>query len=210
VNIQDLIDDAKCYQTIRDMRWPGGVTCPHRSSDSVIKNGMDETQPHRPRYQCKGCRQRFDDLTKTIFAGHHQPLRTWIACLCLMGLNLSGLQIAQELGIHKDDVRAMIQRLRQGIIDRRPLSPWRARWNATKSMWWQDIRAIPSKASPNPFFWLDRQRIAAGRTDCRRGCRDIAQLNNGLGEGLPLRHGGAPRTTRSVADGIPTEDRGNE
>ena len=28
VNIQDLFDDAKCYQTIRDMRWPDGVTCP--------------------------------------------------------------------------------------------------------------------------------------------------------------------------------------
>jgi hypothetical protein len=26
-NIQNLFDDAKCYQTIRDMRWPDGVTC---------------------------------------------------------------------------------------------------------------------------------------------------------------------------------------
>ena len=67
-----------------------------------------------------GCRQRFDGLTDTIFAGHHLPLRTWIACLHLMGLNLSGLQIAQELDINKDDARAMIGRLRQGIVDRRP------------------------------------------------------------------------------------------
>jgi transposase-like protein len=111
VNIQDLFDDAKCYQTIREMRWPDGVTCPQCSSDSVIKNGRDDTEPHR---------QRFDDLTDTIFAGHHQPLRTWIACLYLMGLNLSGLQIAQELDINKDDARAMIQRLRQGIVERRP------------------------------------------------------------------------------------------
>ena len=29
----------------------------------------------------KGCRQRSDDLTDTIFAGHHLPLRSWIACL---------------------------------------------------------------------------------------------------------------------------------
>ena len=120
VNIQDLIDDAKCYQTIRDLRWPEGVTCPHCSSASVIKNGRDDTQPHRRRYECKGCGQRFDDLTGTIFAGHHQPLQTWIACLYLMGLNLSGLQIAQELDLNKDDARAMIQRLRQGIVERRP------------------------------------------------------------------------------------------
>ena len=120
VNIQDLFDDAKCYQTIREMRWPDGVICPQCSSDSVIKNGRDDTEPHRQRYECRGCRQRFDDLTDTIFAGHHQPLRAWIACLYLMGLNLSGLQIAQELDINKDDARAMISQLRQGIVERRP------------------------------------------------------------------------------------------
>jgi hypothetical protein len=28
VNIQDLIDDAKCYETVRTIRWPDGVSCP--------------------------------------------------------------------------------------------------------------------------------------------------------------------------------------
>ena len=88
VNIQDLFDDAKCYLTIREMRWPDGVSCPRCSSESVIKNGRDDAEPHRQRYECRSCLQRFDDLTNTIFAGHHQPLRTWIACLYLMGLNL--------------------------------------------------------------------------------------------------------------------------
>lgn len=120
VNIQDLFDDAKCFKTIREMRWPDGVACPRCSSGSVIKSGRDATQIDRQRYECRGCRHRFDDLTGTIFAGHHQPLRAWIACLYLMGLNLSGLQIAQELGINKDDARAMIQGLRQGVVDRRP------------------------------------------------------------------------------------------
>jgi transposase len=45
VNIQDLFDDAKCYQTIRAMRWPDGVTFQRCSSGSVIRNGRDETQP---------------------------------------------------------------------------------------------------------------------------------------------------------------------
>jgi transposase-like protein len=120
VNIQDLIDDAKCYLTIRELRWPEGVTCPHCSAASVIKIGRDDTRPHRRRYESRGCGQRCDDLTDTIFAGHHQPLQTGIACLYLRGLNLSGLQIAQELDLNKDDARAMIQRLRQGIVERRP------------------------------------------------------------------------------------------
>ena len=61
VNIQDLFDDARCYQTIREMRWPDGVTCPRCSSDSVIKNGRDETEPHRQRYECKACRHVWTD-----------------------------------------------------------------------------------------------------------------------------------------------------
>jgi len=52
VNIQNLIDDAKCYQAIRKMRWPDGVICPHCSSGSVIKNGRDDIQPQRQRYEC--------------------------------------------------------------------------------------------------------------------------------------------------------------
>lgn len=120
VNIQDLFDDAKCFRTIRDMRWPDAIACPRCGSASVVKNGRDDTQPDRQRYECKACRKRFDDLSGTIFAGHHQPLRTWIACLYLMGLNLSGLQIARELGIDKSDARCMVTTLRQGIVDRTP------------------------------------------------------------------------------------------
>jgi transposase-like protein len=120
INIRDLIDDAKCYQTVREMRWPDRIICPHCSSESVIKDGRDDTQPHRQRYLCHGCQRRFDDLTGTIFAGHHQPLRTWILCLYFMGLNLSSLQITKELDMDRNDVQAMVQQLRQGIVDRRP------------------------------------------------------------------------------------------
>jgi transposase-like protein len=120
VNFQDLIDDAKCSETVGTMRGPDGVTCPQGSSASVLKKGREETPTHRPRSQCHAGRRRFDDLTGTIFADHRQPLRTWVTCWYLMGLNLSGLQIAKELDLNKDDARAMIPQLRQGIVDRRP------------------------------------------------------------------------------------------
>ena len=120
VNLRDLIDDARCYETVRSLRWPAGVACPHCQAAGVIKDGRDDTQAHRQRYLCKACGRRFDDLTGTIFAGHHQPLRTWILCLYLMGLNLSSLQIAKELDLAKSDVQEMIQLLRQGVVDRRP------------------------------------------------------------------------------------------
>lgn len=52
--------------------------------------------------------------------GRHQPLRVWIGCLYLMGLNLSNQQIAQELDLHKDDVQTMTTQLRQAIVEQKP------------------------------------------------------------------------------------------
>ncbi len=120
VNIQALIDDAKCFETVRAMRWPDGVQCPECGSAAVTKGGHDDTQPERQRYRCQGCRKRFDDLTGTIFAGHHQPLRVWILCLYFMGLNLSNEQIARELGLDPDDAQVMASQLREGIVERQP------------------------------------------------------------------------------------------
>jgi transposase-like protein len=86
----------------------------------MAKDGGDETQAERQRYTCHACRHRFDDLTGTIFAGRHQPLRTWVLCLYFMGLNLSNLQVAQELGLNPGDVQDMTTKLREGIVTRRP------------------------------------------------------------------------------------------
>ncbi len=97
VNIQHLIDDAKCFETVRALRWSDGIVCPPCGSTRLIKRGFDDTQPHRQRYRCHSCARDFDDLTGTVLAGHHQPLRVWILCLYFMGLNLSNRQIAQEL-----------------------------------------------------------------------------------------------------------------
>lgn len=118
IHIQSLIDDAKCFATVRDLRWPDGVQCPHCASPEITKQGRDDTQPARQRYWCKSCARRFDDLTATIFAGHHQPLRVWMLCLYFMSLNLSNAQIAKELDLHKDDVHQMTTQLRQGLVSK--------------------------------------------------------------------------------------------
>jgi transposase-like protein len=120
VNLSSLIDDAKCYELVRQHRWPDGVRCPHCASAAAARHGRDDTQPHRQRYRCTACGSRFDDLTGTILAGHHQPLRVWILCLYFMGLNLSNRQIAQELDLGTSDVQAMTEQLRQGLTARTP------------------------------------------------------------------------------------------
>jgi transposase-like protein len=118
INLASLIDDAKCYELIRHCRWPEGVRCTACSSTTVIRH--DETQRHRQRYRCKDCGARFDDLTGTILAGHHQPLRAWVLCLYFMGLNLSNQQIARELSLNDDDAHDMASHLREGLVAKVP------------------------------------------------------------------------------------------
>src|SRR5215218_1516937 len=118
--LSGLMDEAKCFALVRQHRWPDGVRCPACGSGAVIRDGHDETQPQRQRYRCKGCAGRFDDLTGTVLAGHHQPLRVWVLCLYFMGLNLSNRQIAQELGLGGPDAQAMTERLRRGLVAKAP------------------------------------------------------------------------------------------
>ncbi len=120
LNIRAIIDDAKCFDTVRGLRWPQGVRCVDCDADTVVKHGRDETQPDRQRYHCRACNRYFDDLTDTIFEGHHQPLDVWILCLYFMGLNLSNRQIAQELDLNLSDAQQMTHQLRQGVVVRKP------------------------------------------------------------------------------------------
>ena len=120
VNLSALIDDARCFALVRQQRWPEGVRCPACGSGSVVRDGFDETRPHRQRCRCKACAGRFDDLTGTVLAGHHQPLRVWVLCLYLMGLNLSTRRIARELGLDGSDVQAMTEALRGGLVAKAP------------------------------------------------------------------------------------------
>src|ERR687884_1230968 len=120
VNLSGLLDEAKCFELVCQHRWPDGVRCPDCDSAVVIRNGHDEGQRHRQRYLCKACHGRFDDLTGTVLAGHHQPLRVWVLCLYLMGLNLSNRQIALELELSPSDAQAMTEQLRRGLVARIP------------------------------------------------------------------------------------------
>ncbi len=120
INLSGLMDDAKCFAFVRQHRWPDGVRCPRCGSPAVARDGCDDTQPARQRYRCKACASRFDDLTGTVLAGHHQPLRVWILCLYFMGLNLSNRQIAKELDLCGSDMQAMTEQLRRGLAAKTP------------------------------------------------------------------------------------------
>jgi len=47
VNIQTLIDDAKCYEVVRQLRWPTGIQCPACGASEIVKRGHHTHQAHR-------------------------------------------------------------------------------------------------------------------------------------------------------------------
>src|SRR3712207_3071764 len=120
VNLASLIDAARCYKLVRQHRWPDGVGCPRCEGAKVARDGRDDAQPHRQRYRCAACGARFDDLTGTVLASRHQPLRVWVLCLYLMSLNPSNRPIVQELDLSVSDVQAMTEALRPGLAANAP------------------------------------------------------------------------------------------
>lgn len=119
IHLQNLVDDSRCYEVVRQLRWPEGVRCPRCQSPAIAKRGFHSQQKARQRYRCRGCEREFDDLSETIFEGHHQPLKVWVLCLYLMGLNLSNEQIATELDLASGDAQAMTSQLRAGVVEKK-------------------------------------------------------------------------------------------
>src|SRR6516164_4263023 len=86
-------------------------------------------EPARQRYECHDCDQRFDDVTDTIFAGHHQPLKVWVLCLYFMGLNVSNEQMAYELSTNESDAYQMTTELRGGVVKKSQPCSSPTRWS---------------------------------------------------------------------------------
>ena len=120
LNVQNLIDAAKCDATGRHRRWPDGGTCPRCQGTEVTKQGREETDPYRQRDHCKRGERSFDDVTETIGAGPHQPLRGWILGLYVLGLQLSTQPSAQELDFTTDDGPQMTGPRRAGMVQKTP------------------------------------------------------------------------------------------
>ena len=116
INLLKLMGDEACYNLLRELRWEDGVKCPNCQSLDVIKDGKNENHPHRQNYRCHPCLKNFDDLTDTVFSGSKLPIKTWVLCLYLMGLNLSNSQISKELDLSLKTAQSMAKKLRAGIV----------------------------------------------------------------------------------------------
>lgn len=116
LNILDLVTQSKCYDFLREVRWPSGVSCPNCQSDLVVKNGRCSHQKLLQKYDCRGCERGFNDLTGTVFQDSNKSLKVWVLAMYLMGLNLSNLQISKELDMSEKTAQQMTKKLREGIV----------------------------------------------------------------------------------------------
>ena len=133
INIQlhKILNVSLCWDILREIRWADGVCCPKCAGKSVVKNGKDTVHKDNQHYHCKSCGKYFDDLTDTLFSDSQQPLHHWITALYLMNLNVSNLQIAQELDISATTAQNMCSAIREGVVKKNLVWYLAARLNLT-------------------------------------------------------------------------------
>ena len=134
VNLLKLMDEAKCYEMLRELRWEADVKCPRCHSDTITKNGHDAVHIYRQRYYCQSCKRNFDDLTGTVFSGSNKSLKVWVVALYLMGLNLSNAQLAKELDVSEPTAQRMTRVLREGIVKKSLIYNLQMKLRQTKSI----------------------------------------------------------------------------
>ncbi|MEW5801244.1 MAG: IS1595 family transposase [bacterium] len=112
-----LLDEAKCVETIRSMRWPEGVCCPRCNSKRFW---IDWEEYPKLQYRCRECKHWWTDLSETIFEGTRLPLSHWLVALDLFRQGKSALAVAQELGVNRHTADRMHRLLQDELWINRP------------------------------------------------------------------------------------------
>ena len=90
--------EAWCYEALRRVRWPNGITCPFCGRGRVTTHSKSARTPRR-RYLCLGCRRTFTDLTGTALARTNLRLAMWFRCLRLLPQGYTTTDLARALGV---------------------------------------------------------------------------------------------------------------
>ena len=110
--MQAQLNETRCYELLRRVRWPQGVVCPYCGHARVTPHSKPARTPRR-RYLCLGCRRTFTDLTGTPLARTHLRMSTWFLLLRLQGERRSTAELARRLGVKWDTAAHLQRRLTQ-------------------------------------------------------------------------------------------------
>ena len=115
--ILSLMSEGQCYDKLREKRWScQGPQCPRCDSNNCTVIAKATEDDPNQKYGCDDCNRHFNDLTGTLFQHSKIPLKSWMCCLHLMGLNVSNRQIAKELNVSEKTAQSMTDKLRTQVI----------------------------------------------------------------------------------------------
>ncbi len=107
--IQHFSDEQVCIDTVSEMRWPNGPTCPECAADSPY---YLKTQK---RWKCRECRIQFSVKRDTVFEDSPISLTKWLPALWLLTScknGISSYELSRSLGVTQKTAWFMLQRLR--------------------------------------------------------------------------------------------------
>ena len=124
LNLITLMDefntDEKCYQALKDIRWPDGAYCPKCGDLDVTE------MPKHKRWQCNGCGRQFRLTSGTIMHNSHLPLRKWFIAIHQMMDSRKGMsanQLARALDIQYKTAWHLCHRIRKAMANRPLIGP---------------------------------------------------------------------------------------
>ena len=110
---RDFPNDDACLESIKEQRFPGGVTDCHKCNQKPKKHYRVKG---RTAYACETCGNHIYPLAGTIFEKSSTPLRIWFHAMYLIGSTRCGIsakQIQRETGVTYKTAWRMFHQIRK-------------------------------------------------------------------------------------------------
>ena len=113
---QDFPTDDACLESIKEQRFPGGVTDCHKCNQKPKKHYRVKG---RTAYACETCGNHIYPLAGTIFEKSSTKLRIWFHAMYLIGSTRCGIsakQIQRETGVTYKTAWRMFNLIRKELL----------------------------------------------------------------------------------------------
>ncbi len=118
--IVDLFDDSLCLLWLERHLHPNGFVCPHCGS---ADRRWFRPQGSVDAYRCRDCDGYYTLLTGTVFAATRQRPATLVLLLRGIATGESTARLARELGMSRQQVTTLRQRIQTNVNDSAPTDP---------------------------------------------------------------------------------------
>ncbi len=115
--ITELLDNSICTIWLERHLHPEGFTCPHCGSTD---RRLFRQQKYFPAYRCRTCDGYYTLLTGTTFEKTRQPPATLVLLLRGITKGESTARLARELGMSRQQVLTLRQRVQTNLNDSAP------------------------------------------------------------------------------------------